>query len=257
MSEPTETLQPPRVEELLIELTRQMSLLLEENKIMKDQWKEKFGTPTTKGKSIATTSEVHPQPNLSPLTIEDQEQYGEENRTQVPTPEDKSLAEKFELLLQEVKGIMSRESSTFIPDDLILFPHVRLPSNFQIPDFDKYNGTGSPTAHVQMFIIRSQSQGLNLEQMAQPFPISLTDVARKWYLGLDKMKVKSWNEITEQFIKHFSYDDGSEVTIRDLEATKQEPKETFITFVKRAKVSQLKLEFRLEGEDIRLDKDFY
>ncbi|XP_077224177.1 uncharacterized protein LOC143857604 [Tasmannia lanceolata] len=233
MSEPTGNLPTPRVEELLIELTRQMSLLREENKIMKDQWKEKFGTPTTKGKSTATASEVSPQPNLSPLIIEDQEQYDEGDRTQVPTPEDKSLAEKFELLLQEVKGIKSRELSTFNPDDLTLFPHVRLPPNFQIPDFDKYNGTGSPTAHVQMFIIRSQSQGLNSEQMAQLFPISLTDVARKWYLGLDKMKVKSWNEITEQFIKHFSYDDGSEVTIRDLEATKQEPKETFIAFVKR------------------------
>ncbi|XP_077219611.1 uncharacterized protein LOC143853760 [Tasmannia lanceolata] len=205
MSEPTKNSQPPRMDNMLVELTRQMSLLREENKIMKAQWEQKF----------------------------DQEQYGQENCTPIPSPKEKPLAEKFELLLQEVKDIKNRESSNFNPDDLTLFPNVRLPPNFQIPDFDKYNGTGCPTAHLRMFIIRLQSQGLNSEQMAQLFPISLTDTARKWYLNLDKTKVRTWNEITEQFIKQFTYDDGSEVTICDLEATKQEPNETFATFVKR------------------------
>ncbi|KAF5933883.1 hypothetical protein HYC85_030054 [Camellia sinensis] len=52
---------------------------------------------------------------------------------------------------------------------------------------------------------------------------------------------QSWEEIAEAFIAQYSYNTQIEVTTRDLEVTRQEPKESFSNFVTRwrAKASMM------------------
>ncbi|XP_077230962.1 uncharacterized protein LOC143864031 [Tasmannia lanceolata] len=240
MTEPTENLQPTNLDAVLANILQQMKELKEDNQFLKAQFVEKFGPSSSspsKGKEpkYPVASEIQPQAKITPLHIEvpDSEQYAEENHNPVTTQGDKSLAEKFEQLSKKVDNIKIREPDSFNPDNLTLFPEVHLPANFQMPDFDKYNGVGCPTSHLQMFIIMCQPQGLTPEQMAQLFPISLTGIARKWFLSLNKTRYKRWKDIGEQFIKQFGYEDGTEITRRDLETTKQDSNESFMTFVKR------------------------
>ncbi|XP_077242635.1 uncharacterized protein LOC143883167 [Tasmannia lanceolata] len=141
--------------------------------------------------------------------------------------------EKLEQLTKKVDNMQIQEQGAFNLNDLTLFPEIRLPKNFQMPDFDKYDGMGCPTSHLQMFTIICQPQNLSPEQMAQLFPVSLTKVARRWFLGFDKTRYRTWKDIAEQFVKQFKYDDGAEMTKKDLEKTKQDSRESFLAFVKR------------------------
>ncbi|WP_255969772.1 retrotransposon gag domain-containing protein, partial [Klebsiella pneumoniae] len=54
---------------------------------------------------------------------------------------------------------------------------------------------------------------------------------------------RNWDEMAEAFILQYSYNTQIEITTRDLETTRQEPKESFSEFVTRwrAKASMMAL----------------
>ncbi|XP_077251880.1 uncharacterized protein LOC143891126 [Tasmannia lanceolata] len=107
-----------------------------------------------------------------------------------------------------------------------LFPGVTLPPKFRMPDFDKYDGTGCPWSHLRSFISNLEGYGLSPEQIAKVFPMSLTGVAKKWFLHLKSKELETLDEIANKFVEQFSMEEGIEVTKRDLKAIKQGPQET-------------------------------
>ncbi|XP_077223414.1 uncharacterized protein LOC143857027 [Tasmannia lanceolata] len=58
--------------------------------------------------------------------------------------------------------------------------------------------------------------------MAQLFPISLTGIAKKWFLRLKLEEVRTLEDIFEKLIEQFSMEECIEVTKRDLKQLKQE-----------------------------------
>ena len=69
----------------------------------------------------------------------------------------------------------------------------------------------------------------------------LTEAALRWFLNLDDARARSWEDICREFHKQYKYNIEVDITRRDLETTKQEPKESFSTFITklRAKVAQM------------------
>ena len=126
-------------------------------------------------------------------------------------------------------------------DSLSLFPNARLPPKFKMPTLDKFDGTGCLKSHVKMYMRAMQPLGTTEEVLAQMFQNTLTRAALRWFLNLDDARARNWEDICREFHKQYKYNIEVDITMRDLETTKQEPKESFSTFITkwRAKATQM------------------
>ena len=116
-------------------------------------------------------------------------------------------------------------------DSLSLFPDVRLPPKFTMSTLDKFDGTSCLKSHLKMYIRAMQPLGVTEEVLAQMFQNTLTGAALRWFLNLDDAKARSWENICHEFHEQYKYNIEVDITRRDLETTKQEPKESFSTFI--------------------------
>ena len=57
--------------------------------------------------------------------------------------------------------------------------------------------------------------------------------ASRWYYSLDPTKTKVWNEVVELFVDQFIFNTMIDMTLRDLETTKQGIGETFSEYMTR------------------------
>ena len=64
-------------------------------------------------------------------------------------------------------------------------------------------------------------KGLDDKQTLYVFPLSLTGGESRWYHSLDPSETKVWNELVELFIDQFIFNTMIDVTLRELETTKQ------------------------------------
>ena len=73
------------------------------------------------------------------------------------------------------------------------------------------------------------------------FQNTLTVAALRWFLNLDDVRVRSWEDICREFHKKYKYNMEVDITRRDLETTNQELKESFSAFITkwRAKATQI------------------
>lgn len=78
-------------------------------------------------------------------------------------------------------------------------------------------------------------KGLDEKQNLHEFRLSLMGGALRWYYSLDPNKTKVWNELVELFIDQFIFNAVIDVTLRDLETTKQGVRETFSKYMTRWK----------------------
>ena len=114
---------------------------------------------------------------------------------------------------------------------LSLFPDVSLPLKFKMPTLDKFDGIGCPKSHLKMYMRVIQPLGATEELLAQMFQNTLTGAAFWWFLNLDNTKARNWEDICRGFHNQYKYNIKVDVTRRDLETTKQDPKESFSTFI--------------------------
>ena len=136
----------------------------------------------------------------------------------------KGKMEKMQLTFRKEQGIdnylyyMGKVSSKAL---------IALPPKFKISDVEKFDGTGDPKQHVRSYLNINKMKGLDEKQTLHAFPLSLTRGASRWYYSLDPRKTKVWNELVELFVDQFIFNTMINVTLRDLETTKQGVGETF------------------------------
>ena len=78
-------------------------------------------------------------------------------------------------------------------------------------------------------------KGLDEKQALCAFPMPLVGNALRWYYNLDSSKTNVWNELVELFVDQFIFNTMIDVTLRDLETTKQWFNETFSEYMMRWK----------------------
>ena len=69
--------------------------------------------------------------------------------------------------------------------------------------------------------------------VARLFVLSLEGMAINWYHGLEKLIRDDWKELCSTFLKQYEYNTKLEVSIRDLELTKQKYNESFSDLLTR------------------------
>ncbi|KAI8568451.1 hypothetical protein RHMOL_Rhmol02G0200500 [Rhododendron molle] len=118
-------------------------------------------------------------------------------------------------------------------DRFYLYPNARLPEKFKMLDLAKFDGSGDPRTHLYSYHAAMKLLSVEPEAMSQLFPQTFSDPAFHWFLSLDIAKRRTWEDIGAAFISQYSYNSQLKMTIRELESTKMEAKETFADFVKR------------------------
>ncbi|XP_075656984.1 uncharacterized protein LOC142627066 [Castanea sativa] len=118
---------------------------------------------------------------------------------------------------------------------------IPLPPKFKISNAEKFNGIGDPKQHVRRYISIPEMKGLDDKQTLHAFPLSLMGGASRWYCSLDPSKTKVWNELVEFFVNQFIFNTMIDVTLWDLETTKQGVEETFPEYMIRWKGKSSKM----------------
>ena len=152
---------------------------------------------------------------------------------------EKKMMERIDQIEQLIKK--SRREDAMDLHSLSLFPNARVPPKFKMLTLDKFDGTSCLKAHLKMYTRALQPLGTTEELLAQMFQNTLTRAALRWFLSLEDSKTRTWEDIDNEFYRQYKYNTEVDITRRDLETTKQEPKESFSTFITRcrAKAAQM------------------
>ena len=100
-----------------------------------------------------------------------------------------------------------------------------------------------------MYVRAMQPLGAIEELLAQMFQNTLTGATIRWFLNLDDARARSWEDICRKFHNQYKYNIEVDVTRRDLETTKQEPKESFSTFITKWRSKAAKIMNRPSEEE--------
>jgi|UniRef100_A0A2N9FA45 hypothetical protein len=125
----------------------------------------------------------------------------------------------------------------------------QLPPKFVIPEIDRFTRVGDPKQHLRQYLNFVKIKGLNEQQVLQAFLLSLAGSASNWYYALNMGQTKNWGELVEIFIDQFSYNTMINVTLCDLETTRQKENETFSEFLVRWRAKASKRMNRLKEKD--------
>ena len=156
------------------------------------------------------------------------------NRTPSITEQEKRINEKLSKMEELIKK--SRRLDDLIDYHLLsLFPDVRLPPKFKMPTLDKFVGTGCPKLHLKMYMRAMQPLEAIEEMLVQMFQKTLTGAALRWFLNMEDTRNPNWEDICKEFHKQYKYNIEVNIARRDLETTKQDPKESFSTFITKWK----------------------
>ena len=116
-------------------------------------------------------------------------------------------------------------------EGLCPLPNVQLPPKFKMSMMDSFNGTGNLKNHLKQYVLAMKPLGLIKEQIILCFPRTLSGVALQWYLSLENFKMNDWNKMAEAFAQQYSYNVQLDVSLRDLETTKQLSNESISNFL--------------------------
>ena len=100
---------------------------------------------------------------------------------------------------------------------------------------ENFDGTGDPKQHIRRYLSIAEMKGRDKKQTLHVFPFSLMEGASRWYYSLDPSKTKVYNKLVELFVDQFTFNTMIDVTLRDLETTKQGMGETFSEYITRSK----------------------
>ena len=71
-------------------------------------------------------------------------------------------------------------------------------------EIERYTSKGCPRVHLRLCTIVMRAYRLDKAQMLMLFPISLSGVAQSWYASLDASHHRTWEDLTQEFLKHFA-----------------------------------------------------
>ena len=94
---------------------------------------------------------------------------------------ERTYEEKFRYLEEKLRAIQSNDNHGNDASELSLVADLVLPPKFKAPDFDKYDGTTCPSAHITMYCRKMVTFIKEEKLLIHYFQDSLTGSAIRWY----------------------------------------------------------------------------
>ncbi|GKU88880.1 hypothetical protein SLEP1_g3094 [Rubroshorea leprosula] len=172
--------------------------------------------------------------NAGVATVQSNDQEETQVVKSITEDKDKAIKAKVQLMEETLKSMQGVQTNKPVDiSSLCFFPNIQLPHKFKLLEFDKYNGTGCPYAHLTMYCRKMAPYANDEKLMIHYFQDSLTGPADAWFSTLDKSKVKSWHDLTHNFMKQYEYNTSLAPSREDLQKTEKKRSENFKEFAQR------------------------
>lgn len=180
-------------------------------------------------KNLQVRSGSSPDDNL---VVPDFDEVAEKDKMKEELP--KQFEEKWKWIEEKFRAIESIDGYRGIDaKDLSLVPDLVLPYKFKMPEFEKYNGTSCPEAHITMFCRRMAGYVNNDQLLIHCFQDSLTGAASKWYNQLTRIQISSWRDLAQAFMKQYSHVADMVLDRITLQNMEKKPNESFRQYAQR------------------------
>ena len=109
----------------------------------------------------------------------------------------------FDEKLKKIEGV--NDLGIVDPRELCLVPDLVIPPNFKMPKFEKYDETKCPKNHLATYCNKMTGHAQNEDLLIHVFYYSLTETAAQWYTKLKKDHIRTWRDLTQEFLKRYKY----------------------------------------------------
>ena len=112
------------------------------------------------------------------------------------------------------------------------------PTKVHMLDIKHYNEIGYPKIHLRLYGIVVRAHRLDDGQLVVIFPMSLSGATQRQFALVKPSRLRTWNDVAHEFFTQFASNVDIDVSIRQLEATRQRSDKFISSFVScwRAKV---------------------
>ena len=139
----------------------------------------------------------------------------------------------FELLKEKDKPVTQFTLESIYPFPFDKGLHMPpFPKGVELPKYEKYLSTSDPQDHLREFGALSMEFMHDTTYLMHLFPRSLGGSTMEWFSRLPT-GIKTFDEIANLFLQHYSHNIQHPVHIRDLCNLKQNHGESLLTFLQR------------------------
>jgi len=141
------------------------------------------------------------QPTHAPVTVDLTAEGIPDNRSPGLMDQDKLSA--LEERLRAIEG-----NDWFDPmraAEVCLVPNIVVPKDFRIPEFIKYTGLECPNTHLRSYCNKMAEVIHDDKLLIYFFQDSLAGSALSWYMRLDSVRIRSWRDLVEAFLKQYKF----------------------------------------------------
>ncbi|KAK5824387.1 hypothetical protein PVK06_019159 [Gossypium arboreum] len=148
--------------------------------------------------------------------------------------DDHDVQDKYRSLEERLKAIEGTEAfSTLSARELSLVPDLVLPPKFKVPDFEKYDGTRCPKAHLIMFFRKMTGYVNEDKLLIHYFQDILVGSALRWYNQLSREKIRSWKDLVSAFYEQYKHVSNMVPDRMTLQMMEKKPSENFRQYAQR------------------------
>ncbi|EOY21228.1 Gag-pro-like protein [Theobroma cacao] len=137
-------------------------------------------------------SGINPAEPINVPDLDDPKEQEKLRKDSSQTGENEKDQKKYDLLEERLRAIEGVDRfGTMDATELCLVPDVLIPAKFKVPKFEKYDGTKCPMAHITMYCRKMAAQSHDDKLLIHFFQDSLTGSAARWYVQLDRNRIKT------------------------------------------------------------------
>ena len=126
-------------------------------------------------------------------------------------------------------------------DDFDEAPMASLSAQFRMPEIERYAGIDCPKIHLRLYSTMMRAHGLDEAQLIMLFPMSLSGIMQHWFASLDTSCHRTWDDLSQEFLRQIAFNTVIDVSRRELEALRQGLEETMTSFISqwKEKIAQI------------------
>ncbi|KAK2982876.1 hypothetical protein RJ640_019465, partial [Escallonia rubra] len=122
--------------------------------------------------------------------------------------------------------------------------NMRMPTGYQPPKFQQFDGKGNPKQHVAHFVETCNNAGTEGDLLVKQFVRSLKGNAFDWYTDIEPESIDCWEAMEREFLNRF-YSTRRSVSMMELTNTRQWKYEPVVDYINRWRSLSLDCKERL------------
>ena len=158
-------------------------------------------------------------PQAIPFTLYSQTEVAPPLIT-MPTPASEDPHARMDMLEQRLRQLRTSDKAVTW-EDFDGEPVASLPAKFRMLEIERYTGIGCPRIHLSLYSTIMRAHRLDDTQMIMFFPMSLSGVTQRWFASLDVSHCQTWDDLAQEFLRQYAFNNIIDVSRRELEALRQ------------------------------------